>query len=339
MPWKRVRGHDELVRILEEAVRRGRLAHAYLFVGPQGLGKRLLAEELAKTLLCEGRQPNHFEACDQCPACAQVAAGTHPDFFRVGRPEDKHELPIDVIQTLCQKLSLKAARGRGKVAVLDDADDLNEESANCFLKTLEEPPPGSLLILIGTSTARQLPTILSRCQVIHFKPLPEEVVVDLLQAQGVKDKAFAQRLARLSGGSPGQALALADEKLWQFRRRFLEGLVKRPLDRVGLAQLLTRFVEEAGKEGAAQRKRAILVIGLIVEFFRNSLERALGATPPHLDTEDQPLIEKMAKGTDPDRLLSILDRSLEAEYHIDRRVQLALALEAWTDALGSLCDG
>src|SRR6266851_1381893 len=186
---------------------------------------RQFAQELAKALLCEAAKntPDTLEACDQCESCLLVDALTHPDLFAVRRPEDKNEVPIEVMKELCRSFSFKTARGHGKVGILDDADDLNEESANCFLKTLEEPPPGALLILIGTSADRQLATIVSRCQVIHFRPLPEAIVADLLAAQHIEDRAFIQRLARLSGGSMGLAQALAEPQLWEFRLQLLQG--------------------------------------------------------------------------------------------------------------------
>ena len=162
MAWQRVRGHEAQVEAFRRAARRGRLAHAYLFTGPAGVGKRLFAVELAKALLCEGNAGDELEACDRCPACAQVEAGTHPDFYPAARPADALEFPIELMRELCQGFALKSARGRGKVVVIDGADDLNRESANCFLKTLEEPPPRSVLILIGSSPDRQLSTIVSR---------------------------------------------------------------------------------------------------------------------------------------------------------------------------------
>ena len=206
MSWKRVRGHEAQAEAFDRAVRRGRLAHAYLFVGPPGVGKRLFAVELAKALLCESRPAaGRLEGCDHCPACTQVEAGTHPDFFTASRPPETAEFPISLMRELCQHFSLKAARGRGKVVVIDDADDLNAESANCFLKTLEEPPPGSVLILIGSSTDRQRQTIVSRCQVVRFRPLSPEMVGEVLQDQRRGRSDLARAVDSIKRRQPGQA--------------------------------------------------------------------------------------------------------------------------------------
>jgi DNA polymerase-3 subunit delta' len=330
--WERVRGHDVLIDGFRRAVRRGRLAHAYLFTGPPGIGKRLFAVELAKALLCEKAGPD-FTACDHCPSCVQIDAGTHPDFYPAARPPEALEFPIDLMRTLCASFALKSARGRGKVVIIDDADDLNEESANCFLKTLEEPPPRSVLILIGSSSERQLPTIVSRCQVVRFAPLRAELVDELLGARGVEEGALRARLVRLSGGSPGLAEALADPALWEFRRTFLAGLTRTPIDAFELGQKWMEFVEAAGKESAAQRGRAKLVVRLIVDFFDDALTLSLGGEPRRSGVEDRAMLEALAKRAGSDLLLEVLERCLEADEQIERRVQLVLLLEALVDAL------
>ena len=365
-----------MIEAFGQAVRRGRLAHAYLFVGPASVGKRLFAGEFAKALLCEGRSgkkeienrgsriedrkskvdapseailnppfsilaedplapftAHRLEACDHCTACKLVDAGTHPDLQTARRPDDKSEVPIDVVRALARSLDLKPARGRGRIVILDDVDDLNEESANCFLKTLEEPPPGAVLILIGTSADRQLPTILSRCQLIPFRPLPEPIVAELLVAQGVEDQALIQRLARLSGGSLSKALALADPKLWEFRRTLLEGLTQPRPDGIALAQEWIKFAEEAGKELAAQRRRAGLVLQLLIDFLNDALSLSVGKSPRLSETADLPLLQRMVKHADADQLLAMIDRCLEADLQIDRNVQLVLVLEALVDSL------
>src|SRR4051794_17892298 len=129
MSWDRVRGHDAILAGFRAALDRGRLGHAYLFVGPDGVGKKLFATELARALLCEA-PPAALAACDRCPACRQIDADSPPDFLPARRPDDRLELPIEVVRDLGARLSLKPMRGGRKVAVLEDADDFNEESAN-----------------------------------------------------------------------------------------------------------------------------------------------------------------------------------------------------------------
>src|SRR5947209_14158521 len=218
MSWERVRGHDAALTTFRTAFERGRLGQAYLLVGPDGVGKRLFARELAKALLCE-RPPTPLAACDRCPACAQVEAGTHPDVFYLRTPEGKHELPVSEMRGFCTQMAMKPSRGGRKIGIVEDADDFNEESANSFLKTLEEPPPGSLLILLATGTDRQLPTILSRCQVVRFSPLGPADLDAVLTQEGIDDPARRAKLVRLGGGSAGQALALNDDAFWAVRQK------------------------------------------------------------------------------------------------------------------------
>jgi DNA polymerase-3 subunit delta' len=330
--WGNVLGHDRLAHAFEGLVARDRLAHAYLFCGPAGVGKRLFAVELGMTLLCE-RSDKKFEACGRCPACLQVAAGSHPDFVMVGRPEESNEVPIETIRDLCQGFGLKSARGRGRIAILDDADDLNDASANCFLKTLEEPPPRSLLLLIGTSADRQLPTIRSRCQVVAFAPLKEEEMRAVLQANSISEPGALDRLLRFGEGSPGRALALADDALWKFRTQFLEALDRRPFDAVGQMRAWMQFIEEAGKESAAQRRRTSLILGLVIDYFRQVLVCEVESESSKIDADEEDLVRRLAGDLPAETTIAILERLLLAAQQVDRRVSTVLIVEALLDAL------
>jgi DNA polymerase III subunit delta' len=327
--WQRVRGHDGLIISFGEMLKRGRLGHAYLFVGPSGVGKKLFATEFAKALVCE-RAGGKFDACDQCPACSQVDAGTHPDVIFAARPEDKNEFPIDDIRSVTEKLYLKASRGGYKVAVIDDADDFNDASANCFLKTLEEPPPKSILILLATDSERQLSTIVSRCQVVRFAPLAPNLVSDLLVEQGI-DREKADRLAGMSAGSLGLARDLAEDDLWKFRSELNLQLAAPRIDAVGLGRKWMAFVEEAGKESGQQRRRAALILKLIVDLLGRALRVSAGAVDT-LGGEDQPAVKALGERLGTERLLKLIDRTLEADMQIDRKVQLVLIVEALADA-------
>lgn len=334
MSWSRVLGHDANIAAFVSAWKRGRLGHAYLFVGPHGVGKHTFARELAKTVLCENRS-DKFEACDQCSSCHLVDAGTHPDLFMVQRGEDSLEFKIDVIrEQLLPSLAMKAARGSRKVAILDDADDLNEEASNCFLKTLEEPPPGSLLILVGGSNAEtQLPTILSRCQVIRFSAPAPILAARVLAEQGIADPVRQQRLLQIAGGSPGQALALDDEEVWKFREALIQSLNGGPLVPDRLIRPWMEFIENAGKESAAQRTRAALVIRLFVLMLQAALKLSIDATVAGLDRNEEQLLRKLGTALGEEKLLAWLERALEADRQIGYRVQLILIVEAFVDAI------
>ena len=331
MAWSRIVGHDVWIAGFREVARRGRLAHAYLFVGPAGIGKRTFAIELAKAYLCENPPPEPLTACDRCPSCLLVDAGNHPDFFLVAKPADKNELPIEMMLGLCNDFCLKTARGHGKVAILEGADDLNDASANCFLKTLEEPPPRSMFILIGTDVERQLPTIRSRCHVVRFAPLAAEKVRTLLEKSEIPDRSMIPRLVRLAEGSPGQALALADPDLWKFRNRLLTVLSKPPIDSGSLGKEFVAFAEEAGKEGAAQRARVALVLRLLIAGLRDALRIGLGEPAP--EGEDAQTLQALSRILGPDEIAGVLERVLETEVQLDRYIQVSLVAEGLVDAL------
>ncbi|HEX3149152.1 MAG TPA: DNA polymerase III subunit [Gemmataceae bacterium] len=329
----RIRGHEGVIRSFDAAWKKGRLGHAYLFVGQSGIGKHTFARELARALLCETAAKT-LGACGKCASCALVDAGTHPDLILAGRPEDKLDLPIEVVRGVIEQLSLKPARGGRKVAILDDADDLNAESTNAFLKTLEEPSPGSVLILIGGPIPeRQFSTILSRCQVVSFTGLRNEHLVELLKESGITEADRLDRLVRVAGGSIGQALALDDETLWAFRKKLLGALTSTKLDVFELATEWTHDIEEAGKEAAIRRRRASLQLRLLIGLLQDAQRASLGVTPVVADKSEAAQLSAFAERIGPDMLMAWIDRAAEADLQVDRKVQLELTIEAFADSL------
>jgi DNA polymerase III subunit delta' len=334
--WHLVRGHDRVVESLRSSVRQGRLPHALLFAGPAGIGKRTFARKLAQALLCETRREADLDPCETCAGCLQMEAGSHPDFIEAAKPEDKHELPISVIRDLCDQFTLKPARGGHKVAILDDADDLNEEASNAFLKTLEEPPPGAVLILIGTSPELQLETIVSRCQVVRFDPLAEPEIAALLIEKGVaKDAADAARLAALGEGSVSRAIGLADADLERFRRSLIDELTaEHGFDPPALAHRLQAHIKQAGKESVDQRRRASLLIGELARFFRGVLWQTAGLASPCPDDHDRRAAILLADRLEPEDVFVLADRCIMADYQVQRRLYMSLIIESLMHDLG-----
>jgi DNA polymerase-3 subunit delta' len=323
---------------LKSSLRQGRFPHALLFAGPDGIGKRAFARKLAQALLCETRPDTELDPCETCPGCLQVEGATHPDFIEAAKPEDKHELPISVIRELCDQFALKPARGGRKVAILDDADDLNEEASNAFLKTLEEPPPGALLILIGTSPELQLETIVSRCQVVRFDPLAESEIAALLIEKGIAhDAADAARLAALGEGSVSRAVGLADAELERFRRSLIDDVAaEHGFDPPALAHRVQANIEQAGKESVDKRRRASLLIGELARFFRGVLWQTAGLAPPCPDEADRKAAIALAQRLEPEDVFVLADRCVLADYHVQRRLYMRLIIESLTHDLGKL---
>jgi DNA polymerase-3 subunit delta' len=271
-------------------------------------------------------------------------AGTHPDFTVIQKPADRATIPVELFvgdreermqAGLCHAISLKPFRGGRKIAVIDDADYLNVEGANCLLKTLEEPPPRSLLILIGTSEQKQLPTIRSRCQTVRFRPFATEELAQLIVAQGiVESPAEASTLAELANGSLQRARELADGELRDFRIKLLKELPPASWATLALAKELVKCVEGAGKEAAAKRGRFRLLIGFATDFYEQLMNGLVGAPM----AGDKPLRAAVQAGLrawpgTAETAADCLDTCLTMEGYIDQNANLGTLAECWLDEL------
>ena len=236
-------GQDRAIRDLRIAYQRGRIPNAYLFTGPQGVGKYTTALVLARLINCEAVR-SEPDSCDICPSCRKIFNNNHTDISTVA-PE-KSTIKIAQIRDLHRMVRFPPQDARTRVVIIDGVEMMNVEAANAFLKILEEPPPRNLFILISGSATQLLPTIISRCQKVAFGPIAKEPLQNLLVKKYGLDAFQAKMAASISEGSVGRALFLQEHLLGDNRRDFLQQLPELH-DRPDGASLALNLAEKLSK--------------------------------------------------------------------------------------------
>lgn len=315
--------HPRIVEQLRRSLRRGRLAHAYLFAGPRGAGKLALARTLAKALNC--REKEH-DCCDRCESCRRIEDGTHPDIYWV-RPESKsRRISVEQIREFERAANLKASSARVKVGIVVDADCMGEEASNAFLKTLEEPPSQTLIVLLSSQPQRLLPTILSRCLRISFGPAGKTVspyrarVLSVLTREAAGVAGAYSRLAELTALLQSlrdeiRAQIEAEENLDRYEE--LDPKVRERLER----QLEARV---EGEYRAAREQ----VLEELYAWQADLLLCVEGADKSLLEHADQAgLLRRRAAGLTYARAAGQLDAIEQAGDALARNVSETLALE------------
>ncbi|MDX1600888.1 MAG: DNA polymerase III subunit delta' [Anaerolineales bacterium] len=222
MDWNMI-GHRWAIGLLGKHLRSGALRHAYLFSGPQGVGKRTLATRLASAIFCE-REDDH--PCGVCRACGHVSELRHPDLHVVQAEEGETTLKVHQIRDMQRRISLAPYEADRRVVLLLRTHQMSVEAGNALLKTLEEPPADSVLLLTAESRESLLPTIVSRCEVLALRPVANDVLVRALRER-LEQPERAESLAGLAAGRPGVALKLAtDDDELERRKEHVAELVR-----------------------------------------------------------------------------------------------------------------
>ncbi len=221
-----VQGQSRAVDALSAALRSGAIHHAWLFAGPEGVGKEMTAIAFARALLCPERPG---EGCSECATCGRITRRNHPDVVWL-MPEDEQvsrglagrsdftgtpsrEIKVEQIRGLQERLSFRALEGERKIAIVASAHKMNTAAQNAFLKTLEEPPSGTVLMLVASAADELLPTIRSRCSRVQFGPLPEAFIAERLRSERALDEESARLVAVMAGGSMSRALQFNVKRL------------------------------------------------------------------------------------------------------------------------------
>lgn len=313
MPFSEIIGQDRAISVLKRSIALERVAHAYLFSGIEGCGKKKTALAMVQAVFC-GKE----EACGVCPSCRKIANGQHPD-LHILEPDGAF-IKIDQIRELQKELAYRPFEAPKKACIIDGAEKLNLSSGNALLKTLEEPPGNALMILITAERSAVLQTILSRCQTLDFQPLPAEMVEARLLREQFPAEA-ARVAASLSGGSLKRAVEVATDGVLEGRVNFLERVLA-----LNLKEVNALFA--ASEEFAADKEGLPGFLELLLSFLRDVL--IYRSTPEALTNSDLAhLVAREAARCPQQRIIDLIEQLLATRRMLVRNVNARLALEVF----------
>lgn len=314
MTYEQIIGHDRQKQILRRAVATDRLAHAYLFEGPEGIGKRLMAMALARAIFC-----SNGNGCGDCAPCRKVDHNNHPD-LHLYEP-DGRQIKIEQVRELQRELSFRPLEAKMKVCLVDQADRMNASAANALLKTLEEPTANTLIILLSARPEALLVTVRSRCQRLPFARLPQEHIEAALRNNRSLDPRSAHVLAAMAEGSFLRALGRDQEFYLEKRREILKSVT-------GLSAASVLPLLELAGTLAAEKEMAPDILEVLQSFYRDLVMYLQGRPDEVLSNID--LLEKIrrvAKREDTFSLLRKLEAIQACRRNLDRNVNLQLNFE------------
>jgi DNA polymerase-3 subunit delta' len=323
MPFRDIIGHNQTIALLQTAVVRQRVAHAYLFHGEAAIGKRLTALRFVQALNCERRPDTaSIDSCGACRSCQQIEARTYPDFLLI-EPDQELATPqikIEQIRDIEQQIMYRPLISERKVCLIDEADRMTIGAANALLKTLEEPPGHSLFILVSSRPAALPATIRSRCQSLRFATPARTDVEAALILKREMPPVDARLLAMISEGRIGEALA-ADVKTVRARQQELLELVG-PNSLQSITTILT------AAESLAKADRAQDILSWLARWIRDLILVQVGGDRDQLLCVDhQPALENYARQAQTDALLDLLHDIERTEQQATRNLNLHMALE------------
>jgi DNA polymerase-3 subunit delta' len=333
MPFSELIGQERAVGALRAALGRDALHHAYLFGGPEGIGKGTAARLLAQAGNCESAQGG--DPCGACASCKKIARGTHPDVIalaeervmaKAGRWEPKggrtpsKDIVVDQVRDLVDhRLALKRFEGRRRFVIIDPADAMNVQAQNALLKTLEEPPEDTTLVLVASSPDLLLPTLRSRCARVAFSPLPDALIAERLAAAG-RSPDEARLATALAGGSLGRALGMGASGLAARREAVAAAAALDPDD----ASTWIAYARDQGEDRESARETC----ELLVVWLRDVLAvQAAGQGAPLALADLAPQTNAAASRLAPAQVIRRLEAAAAASEALLQNAAPALALE------------
>lgn len=317
-------GHEHSIDILRRTLAAQQVRHAYLLAGPPRIGKSLLAQRFAQTLLCLGSpdaQVAPMNPCNVCLSCRKVLHGNHPDVHIIEKAPDKQFILIEQIRALQSSSARKTLEGRRNVFIILNAHEMNPQAANCLLKTLEEPEQDVVLLLTVPDTSLLLPTILSRVQLIPMQLLTTPQIQCALIEHWDVNPQEAELIAALAAGRMGWAVqAVEDEEMLEERKAQMEQLAKLPM-----MSKVQRFEFVQHLNGDANKVRDVLELWLL--WWRDMALAVNGCLDLTVNVDMRDLLRMQAKKLDSSQVVRMIRAILQTMEALDQNVNARVAFE------------
>ena len=331
MPFTDILAQDHIIEHFNKAIKTDHLSHAYIFTGQEGVGKALFAKEFAKALNCKN---NDNDSCNSCTNCNRIEMLNHPDVFWIEREEKAKFIKIENIRNLQNSVRLSPLESDYKIFIIKEADRMNEEASNCLLKTLEEPSPNTIIILIANSVAPIKDTIRSRCQIIRFQPIPSHIIEGQLTDKSGADANKIGWISRFCNGSLANALHLLDDNHYEMNNDIVTRMTGPDLDNLIFAEEVIDSYLSTGD--SLEEKRQILksILHCILQLYRDLL--MVKVMNKH-DVEQAKMslynagredsLQEYANYLTREQIMYLINEILESIKHVDLNLNINLLLE------------
>lgn len=331
MPFTDILAQDHIIDHFNKAIKTDHLSHAYIFAGQDGVGKTLFAKEFAKALNCK---IDENDSCNSCPNCIRIEMHNHPDVFWTEREEKAKFIKIENIRNLQNSVRLSPLESDYKIFIIKEADRMNEEASNCLLKTLEEPSPNTIIILIANTMTPIKDTIRSRCQIIRFQPIPLHIIENQLKCKSDADSKKIGWISRFCDGSLGNALHLLDDNHYEINNDIVTRMTEPEMDNLIFAEEIVNSYLSAGESLEGKRQILKSILHCILQLYRDIL--IVKVMNGH-DVQQEKMsifnagrednLKKLSNYLTQEQIIYVIDEILESIKYIDLNLNINLLVE------------
>ncbi len=330
MPFADILAQEHVISHFKETIKADHLSHAYIFTGQDGVGKELFTKEFTKSLFCK---KSKNDSCNICTNCVRIEKGNHPDVFCIEIDEKAKYIKIENIRKLQHAVRLSPIESDYKIFIIKDANRMNEEASNCLLKTLEEPTPNTIFILIANTLSSINETIKSRCQIIRFHTIPTHIIKDQLSKKLDVETRKIEWISRFCNGSLGGAFELLEGNYYEINKNIINRLTRPSMDNLLLAEEIIATYLNPNDSLEEKRHTLKQILNCILQFYRDLLIikvshiNCIKMKTPLFNLDDEDTLRSYSYYLNQENITKIIDEILMSTKYIDYNLNINLLVE------------